>query len=151
MNQLQKHEIYVDNKMIQQYQELIAKNPDSEEARIMGQKLEARRKLMYQNGSPIDYKEYYARMVTNNLYADKLAYEWHTDATSSSTSSSSHKTTPQQTTPNIVGSRIPTPGSTFDFATGLWYGPNVRQQTDTESAQQGVGGAASGITNRFGG
>ena len=117
----------------------------------MGQKLEARRKLMYQNGSPINYKEYYARMITNNLYADKLAYEWHTDATSSSTSSSSHKTTPQQTTPNIIGSRIPTPGSTFDFATGLWYGPNVRQQTDTESAQQGVGGAASGITNRFGG
>ena len=111
---------------------------------------------MYKNGSPINYKEYYARMITNNLYADKLAYEWHTDATSSSTSSSSHKTTPQQitpqqTTPNIVGSRIPTPGSTFDFATGLWYGPNVRQQTDTESAQQGVGGAASGITNRFGG
>ena len=139
------------NKMIQQYQELIAKNPDSEEARIMGQKLETRRKLMYQNGSPINYKEYYARMITNNLYADKLAYEWHTDATSSSTSSSSHKTTPQQTTPSIVGSRIPTPGSTFDFATGLWYGPNVRQQTDTESAQQGVGGAASGITSRFGG
>ena len=137
--------------MIQQYQELIAKNPDSEEARIMGQKLEARRKLMYQNGSPINYKEYYARMITNNLYADKLAYEWHTDATSSSTSSSSHKTTPQQTTPSIVGSRIPTHGSTFDFATGLWYGPNVRQQTDTESAQQGVGGAASGITSRFGG
>lgn len=138
------------NKMLQQYQELMTKNPDSEKARIMGQKLEARRKLMYQNGSPIDYKEYYARMITNNLYADKLAYEWHTDATSSSTSNSSHKTIPQQTTPNIIGSRSYTPGSTFDFATGLWYGPNVRQQTDTESAQQGVGNATSGITNRFG-
>ena len=154
------------NKMIQQYQELITKNPDSEEARIMGQKLEARKKLMYKNGSPIDYKEYYARMITNNLYADKLAYEWHTNATSSSTSSSSHKTTPQQTTPSIVDSRTPnivdsrtpniigdhtrTPGSTYDFSTGLWYGPNVRQQTDTEGAQQGVGGAASGITGRFG-
>lgn len=139
------------NKMLQQYQELIAKNPDSEETRIMGQKLEARRKLMYQNGSPINYKEYYARMITNNLYADKLAYEWHTDATSSSTSNSNHKTTLQQSTPSVVGSRTPTPGSIFDFTTGLWYGPNVRQQTDTESAQQGVGGAASGITSRFGG
>lgn len=137
------------NKMIQQYQELIAKNPDSEETKIMRQKLEARRKLMYQNGSPINYKEYYARMITNNLYADKLAYEWHTDATSSSISSSSHKTTPQQTTSSIIGSRSYTPGSTFDFDTGLWYGPNVRQQTDTESAQQGVGSATSGITNRF--
>ena len=137
------------NKMIQQYQELIAKDPNSEEARIMGQKLEARRKLMYKNGSPIDYKEYYARMITNNLYADKLAYEWHTDATSSSTSNSNHKTTSQQTTSDIVGSRNYTPGSTYDFATGLWYGPNVKQQIDTEGAQQGVGNAASGINSRF--
>lgn len=137
------------DKMNKQYLELISKNPDSEEARIIGQKLEARRKLMYQNGSPIDYKEYYARMITNNLYADKLAYEWHTDAISSSTSNSNNKTTLQQTTPSIVGSRTPTPGSTFDFATGLWYGPNIRQQTDTEGAQQGVSDAASGIDNRF--
>lgn len=137
------------NKMMQQYEELIVKNPNSKETRIMEQKLETRRKLMYQNGSPIDYKEYYARMITNNLYADKLAYEWHTDATSS-TSSSSHKTTPQQTTPSIVGSRSYTPGSTYDVTTGLWYGPNVRQQTDTEGAQQGVAGAASGIISRSG-
>lgn len=137
------------NKMLQQYQELMAKNPDSEETRIMGQKLEARRKLMYQNGSPINYKEYYARMITNNLYADKLAYEWHTDATSSSTSSSSNKTTPQQKTSSIPGSRTPTPGSTFDSATDWWPGPNVRQQTDAESAQQGVSSATSGIINRF--
>lgn len=137
------------NKMIQQYQELIAKNPDSEETKIMRQKLEARRKLMYQNGSPINYKEYYARMITNNLYADKLAYEWHTDATSSSISSSSNKTTPQQKTSSIAGSRTPNPGSTFDSATDWWPGPNVRQQTDAESAQQGVGSATSGIINRF--
>lgn len=137
------------NKMIQQYQELIAKNPDSEKARIMGQKLEARRKLMYKNGSPINYKEYYARMITNNLYADKLAYEWHTDTTSSSISSSSNKTTPQQKTSSIAGSRTPTPGSTFGSATDWWPGPNVRQQTDAESAQQGVGSATSGIINRF--
>ena len=41
------------------------------------------------------------------------------------------------------------PGARYDFATGLWYGPNIRQQPDTESAQQGVGNAASGINSRF--
>lgn len=142
------------NKMIQQYQELIAKNPNSEEAKIMGQKLEARRKLMYQNGSPIDYKEYYARMVTNNLYASKLAYEWHNDVDypvikGSTTVHNNQQINQQTNQQTFSGSPNYYPGARYDFATGLWYGPNIRQQTDTESAQQGVGNAASGINSRF--
>ena len=135
--------------MIKQYEELIAKDPNSEKAKNLGQKLEARRKLMYNNGSPIDYKEYYARMVTDNAFADGLAYDWRTDVTQASSTTSRQRGT-------IGGSGTRTsssyfPGATFDFNTGLWYGSNVRQQIDTEGAQQGVGGAASGITNRFGG
>ena len=138
------------NKMLKQYEELIAKNPNSDEAIELGQKLETRRKLMYKNGSPIDYKEYYARMVTNNLYANKLAYEWHNDADypviKGSTTVHNNQQTNQQT---FSGSPNYYPGSRYDFNTGLWYGPNTRQQTDTESAQQGVGNAASGINSRF--
>ena len=40
--------------------------------------LKERKKLMYSNGAPIGYKEYYARMVINNHYADTLAYKWAT-------------------------------------------------------------------------
>lgn len=138
------------NKMLKQYEEFIAKNPNSDEAIELGQKLETRRKLMYKNGSPIDYKEYYARMVTNNLYANKLAYEWHNDADypviKGSTTVHNNQQTNKQT---FSGSPNYYPGSTYDFATGLWYGPNIRQQTDTEGAQQGVGNAASGINSRF--
>ena len=140
--------IFETNKMARQYEELMLKNPTSDKAKELGQKLEARRKLMYKNGSPIDYKEYYARMVTDNAFAEGLAYDWRTDITQSSSTTSKQR--------GITGSGgIRTSGSyfqdaTYDFSSGLWYGPNVRQQTDTEGAQQGVGSAASGITNRFG-
>ena len=140
---------YETEKMIKQYEELIAKDPTSEKAKNLGQKLEARRKLMYNNGSPIDYKEYYARMVTDNAFADGLAYDWRTDVTQASSTTSRQKGT-------IGGGGTRTsssyfPDATYDFNTSLWHSPNVRQQTDTEGAQQGVGGAVSGITNRFGG
>lgn len=140
------------DKMLKQYEDLIAKDPNSDNAKIMGQKLEARRKLMYKNGSPIDYKEYYARMITNNLYADKLAYDWLTDSTSSSSSTGNTTVTGSggsgQTTSGSVGSG--TRGAIFDYLTGTWKGPNVRQSTDTGGAQRGVGAATSGISNRFG-
>ena len=134
-------------KMDKQYKKLIAKNPDSDEAKVLKQKLEVREKFMYKNGSPIDYKEYYARMITNNLYADKLAYDWHNDAEYPIIKGTIATTSQQQdlrsTNPNL--------GANYDYNTNLWHSPNVRQQIDTEGAQQGVGGAASGITNRFGG
>ena len=137
---------YETEKMIKQYEELIAKDPTSEKAKNIGQKLEARRKLMYNNGSPIDYKEYYARMVTDNAFADGLAYDWRTDVTQASST-----TNRQRGTIGGGGTRTNSsyfPGATYDFNSGLWHSPNVRQQTDTEGAQQGVGEAASGINER---
>lgn len=138
------------NKMKERYKELVAKDPNSDEAKIMGQKLEARRKFMYNNGGPIDYKEYYARMITDNLYADKLAYDWRTDVETPVIKGTITPTTPN-TSRASQGSSTPYPDAVYNYETGLWYGPNIKQQTDTEGAQQGVGGAASGITSRFGG
>ena len=133
------------NKMKKQYEELVAKDPNSDEAKIMGQQLEIRRKFMYNNGSPIDYKEYYARMVTDNLYADKLAYDWRTDVETPVIKGTIAQPNPQRIQP---GSPTPYPGAVYNYETGLWYGPNVRQETDTEGAQQGVGNAVSGINER---
>uniref|UniRef100_A0AAU8MJW7 Uncharacterized protein n=1 Tax=Geladintestivirus 6 TaxID=3233138 RepID=A0AAU8MJW7_9CAUD len=146
--------IFEFNKMSQQYQELIAKNPDSKEAKILKQKLNAREKLMYKNGSPIDYKEYYARMITNNLYADKLAYEWHTNATSSSTSRSSQKTTPKPESTGTTGTTgttgiyTQTPGSIYNSSTDLVDGPNVRNEIYINDAQQGVESAVYNINGK---
>lgn len=139
--------IFEIGKMDKQYKKLIAKNPDSDEAKVLKQKLEVREKLMYKNGSPIDYKEYYARMITNNLYADKLAYDWHNDAEYPIIKGTVAVTSQQQ------GLRSTNSyfDATDDFNSDLWNSPNVRQQIDTEGAQQEVDNATSGITNRFGG
>lgn len=138
---------YETTKMVKQYEELIRKDPTSEQVKNLGQKLEARRKLMYKNTSPIDYKEYYARMITDNAFAKGLAYDWRTDITQSSSTTSKQSGTTSGGGTRTSGSYFP--GATYDFSSDLWYGPNVRQQTDTEGAQQGVGNAASGITSRF--
>lgn len=140
--------IFETNKMAKQYEELILKDPTSDKVKELEQKLEVRRKLMAKNGSPIDYKEYYARMVTDNAFAEGLAYDWRTDITQFSS-------TTNRQTGSVVGGlnsgrTTPLPGYRYNWSDNLWYGPNVRQQIDTEGAQQGVGGAASGITNRFG-
>lgn len=135
------------NKMEERYKELITKDPNSDDAKTLRQKLEVRKNFMYNNGSPIDYKEYYARMVTDNLYADKLAYDWRTDVETPVIKGNITPTTPS-TSRTSAGSITPYPGTVYNYETGLWYGPNVRQQTDTEGAQQGVGIAASGINER---
>lgn len=67
--------VYDFNRLEAQYNNLEDGNPEKE---ALGQQLEARRKLMYKNGSPINYKEYYARMITDNRYAGTLAYRWTT-------------------------------------------------------------------------
>ena len=133
------------SKMEERYKELIAKDPNSDDAKALRQKLEVRKNFMYNNGSPIDYKEYYARMVTDNLYADKLAYDWRTDVETPVIKGNIASINTQRTS---VGSPTPYPCSVYNYETGLWYGPNVRQQTDTEGVQQGVGKAVSGINER---
>lgn len=134
-------------KMKERYKELIAKDPNNDEAKTLGQKLELRRKFMYNNGSPIDYKEYYARMVTDNLYADKLAYDWRTDVENPVIKGNITPTIPN-TSRTSIGGPTSYPGAVYNYETGLWYGPNVKQETDTEGAQQGVGNAVSGINER---
>lgn len=62
----------------QQWRDAVASG--SADADTLGAQLEERKKLMYKNGSPIGYKEYYARMITNNHYAGTLAYKWTTSS-----------------------------------------------------------------------
>ena len=141
---------YETDKMEQQYKDLIAKNPNSDEAKNLKQKLDQRHQLMYRNGSPIDYKEYYARMITDNMYAEGLAYDWRTDATGSS-SSKSNTTNTNSSGSGGSGSTLQTPGSRYNYNTGLWEGPMVQQNVDNTRAQQTVTSSQSNILNRFGG
>lgn len=78
--------------MIQQYnvakwqyknkvEELKQLTPGSEEYNDLKQQLEQQGRLFVQNNGFVDYKTYYARLVTDNLTAKNLAYDWRTSST----------------------------------------------------------------------
>lgn len=121
------------------------------------QKIEQRTILTSKNGSPIsDFKEFYARMVTDELFAKGLAYDWRTTSSESTSRNSSQVTTktdpnpsPRKTTPGggeewYPGMKLPT-GETVDGPTVLQSGTNY-----FESVSNGVSTASGGIENRFG-
>lgn len=60
-------------------------DPTSSEYQIITEQLAQRKAILNNNGSVIPYKEYYAKMVTNNLFAQGLAYDWRTTKTDNST------------------------------------------------------------------
>lgn len=135
--------------MVEQYNKLVLENPDSKEAKDLGQKIDARKKLMYRNGSPIDYKEYYARMITDSLYAEGLAYDWKTTSSGGTTSYSITDMGGGKLSGGSIQSPTYFPGATYNLQTGMWEGANVRQQVNTEGAQQGVVLSSSSIDKRF--
>ena len=104
---------------------------------------------MYRNGSPIDYKEYYARMITDSLYAEGLAYDWKTTSSGGTTSYSITDMGGGKLSGGSIQSPTYFPGATYNLQTGMWEGANVRQQVNTEGAQQGVVLSSSSIDKRF--
>lgn len=135
--------------LVEKYNTAIAENPNSEEAKILGQKIDARKQLMYRNGSKIDYKEYYARMITDSLFADGLAYDWRTSSFGGTSSYSISEFSTGGSHSGRVISDSYFPGAKYNYEGGYWEGANVRQQVDTETAQNEVSTSSSNISNRF--
>ena len=135
--------------LVEQYKEASIKDPNSEETKNLGQKIDARKKIMYKNGSIINYKEYYARMITDSLYAKGLAYDWKTENRGGSSSygindvSSNNNSNRTITSPNYFD------GAKFNYLTGFWEGPLVKQEIDTNRSQQEVGRSSGNIVKRF--
>ena len=132
----------------QQWKNAVASG--STDATKLGEQLEERKKLMYKNGSPIGYKEYYARMVTDNKYAHKLAYKWTTSGNESFSSKDNYA-------PGSGGGGAVNPNSQVPFnGYGAyppvrpyidWYGPSVRWGGTYNLGV--VTGATSSIIHRF--
>lgn len=143
--------MYQLDKMEKEYAVLLNKDPYSDEARNYKQKLDKRRRLMTKNGSPIDYKEYYARMVTDNMFAKGLAYDWRTVNTGNTTSTNTNvdNNSGGSGTPQMRQSYVPFEGATLNPITHMWEGPNVQQIVDTNTPQNVVTQSQSSITNRF--
>ena len=146
----QAYDVAVDEfkSMVEEYNKLVAENPESPEVASLGQKLDQRKQLMYRNGSMIDYKEYYARMITNSLFAEGLAYDWKSTSSGGTSSYSITDVSPKLGN-GVRQSPDRFPGARFNYYTGLWEGANVKQKVDTEGAQNGVVSAADGINSRF--
>lgn len=134
------------NTMVEEYNNLIAEDPNSEKAKALQQKIDVRSKLMYRNGSKIDYKEYYARMVTDSLFAKGLAYDWRTKSTSGS---SSYSITDNTGGSQTVRSNQPFPGARFDAPTGTWVGPLVGMTPNTQQYNNAVVDASGQIVSMF--
>lgn len=127
------------NRLQEQYNSLSADDPEKEK---LGQQLDARKKLMYKNGSPISYQEYYARMITDNRYAHTLAYKW-TTTDRGNFSSNNYEVTGSGARGSIGTSGIFSQTSPYNF----WAGPPVKQ-SDTYNYNI-LGKSVYGISSRF--
>lgn len=139
------------NSMINDYDALIAADPNSKEAKALAEKIEVRKKLMYKNGSPIDYKEYYARMVTDSLFAKGLAYDWRSSSSGGSSSYSiSDRGSSGGGQGGVIRSTMPIPGGTYNITTGYFEkAPDTRQEVNGEQYQTGVTQSSTNIASRF--
>ncbi len=135
--------------LVKQYEKAIIKDPNSEEAKNLGQKIDARKKIMYKNGSIINYEEYYARMITDSLYAKGLAYDWKTENRGGSSSYSINDVSSNNNSNRTITSPNYFDGAKFNYLTGFWEGPLVKQEIDTNRSQQAVGRSSSNIEKRF--
>ena len=134
--------VYDFNRLEKQYNSLSDGDPEKE---ALGQQLDARKKLMYKNGSPIGYKEYYARMITDNHYASTLAYNWTTSSKDNFTSNDYH--IPYSGAGGSLGRGL---GSNYTPLNpyGTWQGPMVRFGN---TYNYGILGSSTyGINSRFG-
>lgn len=137
--------VYDLERLQEKYDNLSDDNPDKT---VIGEQLDARKKLMYKNGSPIGYKEYYNRMITDNRYAYTLAYKWTT------TGNESFKSNDYQTAGSGAGGSIGTGlgtgfGNSYPYNqnTGFWKGANVRFGGTYNLGI--LGNSANGISLRF--
>lgn len=131
----------------EEYNSLADDDPNKD---VIGEQLDARKKLMYKNGSPITYKEYYARMITDNHYAGTLAYKWTTSGNESFSSKDNYA--PGSGGGGAVNFNSQVPFNGYGAYPPVhpyinWSGPSVRWGGTYNFGT--LGSAAFGITSRF--
>lgn len=130
------------NRLKQQWENAVASG--SADADTLGAQLEERKKLMYKNGSPIGYKEYYARMITDNRYAGTLAYRWTTSG-KENFSSNDYQTAGSSIRGSLGTGLGGYPSSYNPY--GFWNGPNVSWGNTYNFST--LNSSVYGIGNRF--
>lgn len=131
----------------EKYNSLADDDPNKD---VIGEQLDARKKLMYKNGSPITYKEYYARMITDNHYAGTLAYKWTTSGNESFSSKDNYA--PGSGGGGAVNLNSQVPFNGYGAYPPVrpyinWNGPSVKWGGTYNFST--LEGATFGITSRF--
>lgn len=134
----------------QQWKNAVASG--SADADKLAAQLKERQQLMYKNGAPIGYKEYYARMVINNHYADTLAYKWATSGKENFSSKDNYA--PGSGGGGAVNLNSQVPFNGYGAYPPVrpyidWYGPSVRWGGTYDFNT--LNGAIYGIGRRFNG
>lgn len=137
-------------KLQDKYEKAYDLDPNSDDVKNLKEQLDERKQLMFNNGSPISYKEYYARMVTNELYAQNLAYDWKT--TEHITGKSNGKSARTSGSGGSGGSGNGSGNGSNDGSGWVARGeagPYTSQEQDTDKASNGTTQAANDITSMF--
>lgn len=142
--------LYDFKKLQDKYNKAYELDPNSDDTSNLKEQLKERERLMFNNGALISYKEYYARMVTNEAYAKNLAYDWKT--TEDITGEGNGKSA--RTISTNGGNKAS--GNNNNSGDGDWrmpgvYGkaPNTNQKNNTEAASDGTTKSSTAISKRF--
>lgn len=138
-------------KLVKEYKEENAKDPTGDKTRDLAQMIEKRKKIFYNNDSFVDYDTYYARKVTDELYAKGLAYDWRTSETKVTSGYGIKTDTNNGGGVARATSPTPVPGWDYDQGSGLWISPPIVMQTGYDSVNEDVQKSASGIAAAHGG
>lgn len=134
------------------YKELEAKfnkayeeDPNSQTTRLLGQQLKKRQELLFTNGARTSYEDYFAKAITNSLFAENLAYNWKTTIRSTDTGYG-------KTTPTNIGN--PQGGTQQDNvttnSTSTWKSPIVVKDSPIPDITTDVLNVGKRAASRFG-
>ncbi|MBO7692998.1 MAG: hypothetical protein J6T10_10250 [Methanobrevibacter sp.] len=133
------------NDFVKQYEEAYNADPYSEETKRLGQQLEKRKDLLFKNGSETTYDDYFAKVITDNLFAQNLAYDWR-NTSSGNTSSYSLSSTNNRNTGGTYGSSSTYfPGAVYNSRTQMFEAPMTQQKTNAEEIESENVAASDGI------
>ena len=143
--------LYDFKKLQDKYEEIYKLDPDSDETNNLKEQLKERKRLMFNNGSLISYKEYYARMVTNEAYAKGLAYDWKTteDITGKGNGKSARTISTGSGNNKSSGNDNNNGDSEWHMPGVNAVAPNTKQKNNTEAASDGTTKSSTKISKRF--
>lgn len=131
----------------EKYNKALEEDPTSENTRLLGQQLEVRKKLLFRNGSETDFKDYFARMLADNMLAKNMAYDWRTTASGGTSSYTLGDTSSNYNYGRGTGTQ--TSDDTNTDTTSTWRAPMLIKENGGAAIMTDVDRAAKSAADRF--